>query len=82
VDGQVSPAETSVAQLADGRLYAAGPTRSPTATTGSWREFRVFRTALSTAELDAVRQSNTDLGSVTALRLPFDTISTTPHARM
>jgi sialidase-1 len=49
---------------------------------GSLDEFRVFRTVLSTAELDSVRQNNTDLGTVTALRLPFDTLSATQHARM
>lgn len=49
---------------------------------GSLDEFRIFRQALSTAELTSVRQNNTDLGDVTALRLPFDTLSATPHARM
>ncbi|MBB5897227.1 LamG-like jellyroll fold domain-containing protein [Kutzneria kofuensis] len=49
---------------------------------GSLDEFRIFRKALSTAELDSVRQNNADLGNVTALRLPFDTVSATPHARM
>ncbi|MFI9387456.1 LamG-like jellyroll fold domain-containing protein [Kutzneria sp. NPDC052558] len=49
---------------------------------GALDEFRIFRSALSTAELTSVRQNNTDLGNVTALRLPFDTIAATPHARM
>ena len=49
---------------------------------GSLDEFRIFRKALSTAELTSVRQNNADLGDVTALRLPFDTVSATPHARM
>lgn len=49
---------------------------------GALDEFRIFTKALSTAELTSVRQNNTDLGNVTALRLPFDTVSATPHARM
>ncbi|WAL63541.1 exo-alpha-sialidase [Amycolatopsis cynarae] len=49
---------------------------------GSLDEFRLFRKALSGSELDAVRQDNADLGMVTAVRLPFDTLSATAHARM
>ncbi|MEV6968604.1 LamG-like jellyroll fold domain-containing protein [Hamadaea sp. NPDC051192] len=50
--------------------------------TGALDEVRVFNRALTVAELDAVRQQNADLGSITLLRLPFDVLSTTPYARM
>ncbi|WP_238015698.1 sialidase family protein [Dactylosporangium sp. AC04546] len=49
---------------------------------GSLDEFRVFRRALTDAELDSVRLANADLGTVTAVRLPFEVVTTTGFARM
>ncbi|MCX5069031.1 exo-alpha-sialidase [Micromonospora lupini] len=39
---------------------------------GSLDEFRIFRRSLTDAELEGVRLTNADLGTMTALRLPFD----------
>jgi sialidase-1 len=49
---------------------------------GSLDEFRIFRTSLTDAQLAGVRQSNTDLGTVTAIRLPFDVVADQSYARM
>jgi sialidase-1 len=49
---------------------------------GSLDEFRIFHKALSADELDSVRLNNTDLGTVTAVRLPFDVVTGGSYARM
>jgi sialidase-1 len=47
---------------------------------GALDEFRIFRKALSAQELADVRISNTDPGTVTAVRLPFDLVTTEGYA--
>jgi sialidase-1 len=49
---------------------------------GSLDEFRIFRRSLTDAELDDVRLNNTDLGTVTSVRLPFEVVTDTGYARM
>jgi sialidase-1 len=49
---------------------------------GSLDEFRIIRKALTEQELDGLRASNTDLGTVTAVRLPFDVVTANSYARM
>ncbi|MFF3850606.1 LamG-like jellyroll fold domain-containing protein [Streptomyces sp. NPDC002328] len=49
---------------------------------GSLDEFRLVRRALTAEELTALRTSNADTGTATAVRLPFETLSPRPYARM
>lgn len=49
---------------------------------GALDEVRVFQRPLTASELEVVRGSNGDLGSATALRLPFDVLSGFTYARM
>jgi sialidase-1 len=49
---------------------------------GSLDEFRIFHKALSADELTSVRLNNTDLGTVTGVRLPFDVATGSSYARM
>jgi sialidase-1 len=49
---------------------------------GSLDEFRIFRKSLTTAELDDIRLNNTDLGTVTSIRLAFDVVTDGNYARM
>jgi sialidase-1 len=49
---------------------------------GSLDEFRIFHKALSADELNSVRLNNTDLGTVTGIRLPFDVVTDSSYARM
>ncbi|MFK4224238.1 LamG-like jellyroll fold domain-containing protein [Streptomyces sp. NPDC019890] len=49
---------------------------------GSLDEFRLVRRALSDTELTALRASNADTGTATAVRLPFETLSAQGYARM
>ncbi|MER6922320.1 LamG-like jellyroll fold domain-containing protein, partial [Streptomyces spiralis] len=49
---------------------------------GSLDEFRLVRRALTTEELTALRTSNADTGTATTVRLPFETLSPQPYARM
>jgi sialidase-1 len=49
---------------------------------GSLDEFRIFRKSLTAAELDDIRLNNTDLGTVTSIRLPFDVVTAGNYARM
>ncbi|WP_030167861.1 sialidase family protein [Streptomyces sp. NRRL S-813] len=49
---------------------------------GALDEFRLVRRALTTEELTALRTSNADTGTATTVRLPFETLSPQPYARM
>jgi sialidase-1 len=49
---------------------------------GSLDEFRLVRRALTADELTALRTSNADTGTATTVRLPFETLSPQPYARM
>jgi sialidase-1 len=49
---------------------------------GSLDEFRIIRKALTAQELDDLRASNTDPGTVTGARLPFDVVTVNSYARM
>ncbi|MFI5896986.1 LamG-like jellyroll fold domain-containing protein [Actinoplanes sp. NPDC051513] len=49
---------------------------------GSLDEFQMFRRSLTDAELDDVRRNNTNLGTVTSVRLPFDMVTDAGYARM
>ncbi|URN14817.1 MULTISPECIES: sialidase family protein [Streptomyces] len=49
---------------------------------GSLDEFRLVRRALTAEELTALRTSNADTGTATTVRLPFETLSPQPYARM
>ncbi|MFI0163385.1 LamG-like jellyroll fold domain-containing protein [Streptomyces sp. NPDC017095] len=49
---------------------------------GSLDEFRLVRRALTAQELTALRTSNADTGTATTVRLPFETLSPQPYARM
>ncbi|WP_034591026.1 LamG-like jellyroll fold domain-containing protein [Hamadaea tsunoensis] len=88
VDGVVLGAAPIAGSLTYGDAYAVGGWQfgarldGADRLTGSLDEIRVFDRALTSAELDAVRTQNADLGSVTRLRLPLDVLSTTPYARM
>ncbi|MDX3243064.1 sialidase family protein [Streptomyces sp. ME18-1-4] len=50
--------------------------------TGSLDEFRLVRRALTAEEVTALRTSNADTGTATTVRLPFETLSAEPYARM
>ncbi|MBK3626591.1 exo-alpha-sialidase [Streptomyces sp. MBT49] len=49
---------------------------------GSLDEFRLVRRALTVEELTALRTSDADTGTATTVRLPFETLSPQPYARM
>ncbi|MER5355657.1 sialidase family protein [Kitasatospora sp. NPDC002551] len=49
--------------------------------TGAFDEFRIHRRALTDQELVAVHTTNADLGTVTAVRLGFDSLSPTGFAK-
>ncbi|WP_264932924.1 sialidase family protein [Streptomyces sp. A012304] len=49
---------------------------------GSLDEFRLVRRALTAEELTALRTANADTGTATTVRLPFETLSPLPYARM
>ncbi|MEV5350560.1 sialidase family protein [Streptomyces achromogenes] len=49
---------------------------------GSLDEFRLVRRALTAQELTALRTANADTGTATTVRLPFETLSSQPYARM
>jgi sialidase-1 len=88
VDGATLASATTAGSLTYGDAFAVDGFQLGAKPDGSGRlkgsldEFRIFRRSLTDSELADVREKNTDPGTVTAVRLPFDVVTDDSYARM